>query len=136
LLKHIRAPIWIFVGKVIKSETLVTVDTVRNVKDGTVRYIKRDNLIRYTFSTSRLLKGKTTTTLMTVISNAEESACGRLFKAETTYLVYANLIDRHLPLTKKTKPYYHTNLCTRTRYIKFVEVSELVTLEYLRAKSY
>lgn len=130
----------IFTGRVLRADTRRAGDTLhgRSQFSGVdTVYTLRQATVRYTFAVSRLLKGPAGAATVTVSARTDGSACGKVFRLGTDYLVHAYLLDQEQSLSgnlKRIPPYFATGLCQRTKELRATRRAELRQLARLAAR--
>jgi len=128
----------IFVGRVVRVETIVTTDTLRVSDTGPaeqqIRLIRHE-MLRYTFAVTQQLKGLAPGPTVRVASETSSSSCGKQFKLGSKQLVYAFLVTQKASLysgvPESIVPYYATSLCNRSQDLNKVKRAELKQLAQL-----
>ncbi|HTB26816.1 MAG TPA: hypothetical protein VK711_15700 [Puia sp.] len=140
---------FVFEGKVIKIDTVFISDTA-NIISQTNAKSHQEVIVKEYFAVkfiiSRIFKGKSIDTTVTVLTNAVGTACGYQFALNLVYIVYGyteqfSLIDgwkstinensRVKPKTLNVER-YSTNSCTRTTMNINYEISELKSKELIK----
>lgn len=130
----------IFIGRVIKVETVVSVDTTHagGAAPSQAGSSRRETY-RYTFAISRLLKGRVTGRTVFIHTETSSSSCGVSLKINSRQLVHAFVVEQEQPRAQANAtpaaPYYATSLCHRTKELKYAKRTELQQLYQLAKKS-
>jgi len=124
----------IFIGKVINEEWNTSTEKIANTNK-TEEY-KR---VTYTFLINEFIKGTESIREVEITTSGFEGDCGMSFEVGAEYLIYSYEIDYRTTsnlylISEKVKPYFTTDLCTRTNYINNVKQRELKKLKRLAKK--
>jgi len=128
----------IFSGKVVDLKVHQITDTTTYQKNGKTKfYVVKYREIEFKFEVSKLIKGKLDSNFVAIKTTGGDSDCGNYFKLGSEHLVYSYKSDLSLDFnqTKKVIPYLTTNLCTRTKELKKVNIREIKKLERLAKRN-
>lgn len=122
----------IFVGRVLRVDTVATTDTVQVADRGPVeqriRLIRHEEL-RYTFAVSRPFKGPQNSSTVQLYTEMQSSMCGKQFAIGSEHLVYAYQVSLKASLyggpPVPVPPYFATSICDRNQPISRVKRGEL-----------
>jgi hypothetical protein len=122
---------FVFTGKVIKINKIVTQEKLTNT-DIIVDYTRYE----FIFEIKNIHKGKHNFDCLdkiTIITSGADTDCGNYFKLNEKYLVYSYKeqfkVGWGLEDQKAEKEFMSTNLCTRTKRMKFFTFLEQFVLE-------
>lgn len=130
----------IFVGRVLRVDTVTTTDTVRVAptptgSGGEQVHILQHKKLQYTFAVSRKLKGEVSGRTVRVATEMQSASCGRLFRVGGRYLVHTFLVSQKESLAggepENIPPYYATSLCNRGQELNKTKRAELKQLRKL-----
>ena len=121
----------IFTGKVVDEKWETTTEKISGT-DKTEEY-KR---VTYTFQIIEFIKGKGFVNEVKITTSGMGESCGMTFNIGSEYLIYSYKAEhRATPnlylISEKVKPFYTTDLCTRTNELKNIKTKELKKLKRL-----
>lgn len=121
---------FVFTGKVVEIHEIISKEKV--TYSGTAIDYKRYEFI---FEIKKNHKGKknSTNSQVTIITTGGGADCGNYFKKNETYLIYAYKTKRKLDMMLSDQTtdseFMTTNMCTRTKKLKFFTFWEQLVLE-------
>jgi hypothetical protein len=132
----------IFVGRVLRVDTVATTDTIQVADHGPaeqrIRLIRREEL-RYTFAVSRQFKGPQNIATVQLFTETQSSMCGKQFAIGSEHLVYAFQVSLKVSpyggAPVPVPPYFATSICDRNQPINRVKRGELRYLARLAQAS-
>ncbi|MEE9432149.1 MAG: hypothetical protein V3V16_13955 [Melioribacteraceae bacterium] len=121
----------IFTGKVVDEKWESTTEKISGT-DKTEEY-KR---VTYTFHITEFIKGTESIKEVKITTSGMGESCGMTFNMGSEYLIYSYETEhRATPnlylISEKVKPFYTTDLCTRTNELKNIKPKELKKLKRL-----
>ena len=122
----------IFVGRVLRVDTVAATDTIQVADRGPVeqriRLIRHEEL-RYTFAVSQQFKGSQNVSTVQLYTETQSSMCGKQFAIGSEHLVYAFQVrlkaSPHGGPPVPVPPYFATSICDRNQPINRVKRGEL-----------
>jgi len=119
----------IFVGKVIDKQFKETEIYVPEL-DSKQKYYRAI----YTFELINLFRGQPDKEEIEIVTTASSNSCGFEFQVGEVYLVYSNQYNQRIAFSpylnqERVKPFYATDICTRTEKVNKVEKIEIRKLK-------
>ncbi len=122
----------IFTGKVVAINERILIDSIL-VENGKF-HIREYRQIDFKFKVEKLIKGQIKTEFIIISTTGGGTDCGNYFDLNSEHLVYSYASDIRLGSfdeNAKTKPYFTTSLCTRTKKLERTKKREVRKLKRL-----
>ena len=117
---------FVFKGRLIDKIEIQKQDSI----DG-LNHVYDYRRVEYIFEINKVYKGKNeydSTDQITIVTNKGSGNCGYYFDFDHEYLIYSYQDNRKPFSNKEIEDYMTTNLCTRTKKIKFLTFFEKLVL--------
>ena len=128
----------IFTGKVIEINEIKMIDSIPTPNEKKKFYIRKYNRVEFKFQIIELIKGRLNSQSVIIATSGTDEDCGNYFELDTEHLVYSYQTDIRVNSweeNRKIDPYYTSDICTRTDYLKYIKSREIKKLRRLAKRN-